>query len=113
MSQAKTNRDEVDRLIAEFFKSNLSQNEFCRQKNINVGTFRWWLKRERDHASKKTEKNDAPFIKVVPTISSVKSSDKESELVIEFESGTRIKWKGIEIPQKLQQLVTTIINGVE
>jgi hypothetical protein len=111
MPQVKINREEIDKLIAEFFKSNISQNEFCRQKNLNVGTFRWWLKRQRDLSAKKRGKAEVPFVKVVPKIPEMKNPCRESELVIEFESGSRLKWRGFEIPQAFHQLVSTLTKG--
>lgn len=111
MPQPQTSREDAERIITEFQKSGLSQNEYCRQNNVNVGTFRWWLKRKKELIAKKNENPGVPFVKVVPSIPAMKNPCRESELVIEFVSGTRLKWKGIEIPQAFHQLLSTLVNG--
>ena len=41
---------EADRILSEFAKSGLSRKEFCRSRNIKIGTFHWWMKRGQGRA---------------------------------------------------------------
>jgi hypothetical protein len=108
MSNQTTSREAAGRFISEFLQSKKSQKEFCRERNLNVGTFRWWLKRHYE----RPKKEKAPFIQLSPqkTIATVMS--KESELTIEFQNGTRLKWRGIDIPMSFYELVSSLQTGV-
>lgn len=44
---ARFSRAEISRLISEFERSGLTQVVFCRERELNLGTFRFWMKRYR------------------------------------------------------------------
>ena len=56
------------RYVSEWKKSNLSQAEFCRQKNLQPGRFSYW-KRQVDKKEKPQTKNPPVFspVSVVAT----------------------------------------------
>ena len=62
----KRDRKEVSALLEEFQRSDLTREEFCAQHHLNVGTFQWWLHREKKKPFR--EYSHAPhFINIVPS----------------------------------------------
>jgi hypothetical protein len=110
MPKITTSREQADNLVQEFLQSKQTQKEFCRERNLNVGTFQWWLRRYKECiAAEKKIETKTPFVRVTPKTSVTTAGlNKESELTIDFQNGTRMKWRGIEIPTSLHQLITTL-----
>lgn len=103
-------KEEVEKILFEYHRSKQSRQEFCRQRNINLGTFQWWLKRYKASISKSSETE--AFIRLDPSKNdpTLKKSP-ESELVIDLQSGTRIRWRGTEIPSSVFGLISDLNKG--
>ncbi len=49
MSNArKANQEKWYSVIIDFLESNSAQDQFCRDRELNKGTFQYWLKKYRD-----------------------------------------------------------------
>ena len=106
-----TSREEAERLIAEYEKSSLSRQKFCEKNNIKLGTFHWWMKRHKDTKGIKTDTKPSfvPFTRQNSSRSD--SSNTSSDLIIDFPSGTRLKWHGKELHSSLPQLIS-LLHGI-
>lgn len=116
MRQNTTSIERAKQLITEFLESGQSKKEFCQAHNININTFHWWLKRQNALENKKTSSGPSneikPFVQLTPKKQTAAVMSKESELTIEFENGTRLKWRGIDIPMSFYELVTSLQTGI-
>lgn len=110
MHSRNRSQEEVEKILWEYHRSKQSRQEFCRRKNIKLGTFQWWLKRYKA-AKIKGSQNEA-FIRLTPQQKHSHSKDtSESELIIDFQSGTRIRWRGTEIPSSVYGLIADLNKG--
>ncbi len=50
--RVKRSREEVGRLLADFAGSGLSRKQWCDLNTISVATLGYWLRREREEASR-------------------------------------------------------------
>lgn len=105
-------RSEVEQILSDFAQSGQSRGEFCRSRDIKLGTFQWWLKRSRDNTSNNHHSKSGTFIRLTPQQPPAPhKSIQESELIIDFHSGARLKWRGTEVPSSVCQLITTLNTG--
>jgi hypothetical protein len=115
MAQYKiTSIETAEKLIAEFLVSKQNRKVFCHEHGINVNTFNWWLKRHSTVTRKKNKTEvdiKAPFVQIKPTNIS-HGLQNESEIAIDLKSGTRVRWRGNEIPSSFYDLLTVLSNGV-
>lgn len=86
-----TREEQMYRLINEQQSSKLSAIAFCRQHQINLGTFNYWLrkKRQNEHTS---------FIPI-----NIKSGLQEKTELI-YPNGVRLRLESFD-PQKIRQLI--------
>lgn len=110
MSNVITSREQADKIVEQFFQSKQTQRDFCKERSLNIGTFQWWIKRYKvTHAPDKKNEVKTPFIQIKPhTAISTTALNKESELTIDFQNGTRLKWRGNEVPSSLYQLIASL-----
>ena len=106
-TQKQTSREDAERFITEYYKSGLTCREFCGSHKINTGTFRWWLKRHRES----NEVPRTPFLKIKATNNTTSQKSPESEFIIDFPTGARLRWRGTEIPQQLSTLLGQLHTG--
>jgi len=113
MPNVITNRKVADQYVREYFQGRQTRKEFCTEHNINIGTFQWWIQRYRkNNDSEKSLQENAPFVRISPVNKKgYAASGLESELIIEFDNGTRIKWRGHEVPPSICELIS-ILPGV-
>lgn len=69
------------RYVLEWKKSNLSQAEFCRQKNLQPGSFSYW-KRQADNTENTQTKNPPLFSPI--SLASTEVSQKTIELNLPY-----------------------------
>ncbi|KMQ49882.1 hypothetical protein CHISP_3235 [Chitinispirillum alkaliphilum] len=114
MAKVFRSKSEVEQILSDYSQSELSRREFCNSKGIKLGTFQWWMKRQRENTCN-APPNDA-FIKFTPPYTPAsRRIEPESELTIDFCSGTRLKWRGREVPSSVYQLIAALNSeaGVE
>ena len=109
MPKPQTSRAEAERIIADYKKSGLSRPEYCRKNNVKLNTFNWWMKRHNDSA--KNPPSRKTFLRVSPPASSDTIRVADSELTIDFPSGTRLKWRGRELPSSFSHLLSSFLSG--
>ena len=63
----RRNREYWIDVVAEFEKGSLKQQEFCEQRGLEVGTFRYWLYQLRGQA-KRQSPAQSRFVTVRPTM---------------------------------------------
>lgn len=97
-----TSREEAERFITEYQQSGLTRQQFCENNGIKLGTFHWWMKRHNDAGKKKVATQSA-FVSLKPT---PLPEDTTCNLVIDFPSGTRLKWHGNTLPSSFYELLS-------
>ena len=97
---------QAEALIAKFERSEMSRKEFCKKHDIKIGTFHWWLKRHKDNRRKSPQ--CSPFVQIRPTTDATLQDDSGTELILDFKSGTRLQWRGKELPGSLFQLISAV-----
>ncbi len=63
----RRNREYWTDIVAEFEKGSLKQQEFCEQRGLEVGTFRYWLYQLRGQA-KRQSSAQSRFVTGQPTL---------------------------------------------
>ena len=63
----RRNREYWTDVVAEFEKGSLKQQEFCEQRGLEVGTFRYWLYQLRGEA-KRQSSAQSRFVTMRPTM---------------------------------------------
>jgi hypothetical protein len=66
----RRNREYWTEVVAEFEKGALKQQQFCRQRGLEVGTFRYWLYQLRGEA-KGHSPTQSRFVTVRPTMAAL------------------------------------------
>ena len=77
---------EVQTILDDYRSSGLSIERYCSENDLNVGTFHWWLVREKKHT--KRIQSSPSFIRLDSPSPSVKALSKVS-FEIEYINGTR------------------------
>jgi hypothetical protein len=110
MPNVITSREQADKIVEQFFQSKQTQRDFCKERSLNVGTFQWWIKRYRSACtSGKKVEAQTPFVRLKPQLEvSTTALCKESELTVDFQNGTRLKWRGNEVPSSIYQLIASL-----
>lgn len=112
MSNITKSREQADQLVTEFFQSLQTQRNFCKERNLNISTFQWWIKRYKESTASANKEQRPSFVRIGPQKTIAPSfCDKESELTVDFQSGTRLKWRGYEVPSSLCQLITILTTA--
>jgi hypothetical protein len=92
MARQKRSEARWRQLVAEFEASELTQEAFARSREINVGTFRWWLYRIRSGAM------PARFVEVVSESSEAASGpvtvSVAGNVTIEFQRRPSVEYLG-------------------
>lgn len=109
MQHKITSREKAKQLVEEFLQSSQTQKAFCKERNLNVSTFQWWLRRNKESTTIiKSTKVETPFVRLTPQKTIATTSDENSELTIDFQNGTRLKWRGFGVPPSLCQLIASL-----
>lgn len=103
-----TSHEEAERIIADYKSSGLTRRQYCDQHNLKIGTFHWWMKRHND-AQKEKDTAKSSFIPLTRhSLSLTENVDSAFDLIVDFSSGTRLKWHGKTLPTSLTQLISLL-----
>jgi hypothetical protein len=92
----KEKRVQMYKLIETFFSSSKTQRQFCKQNDISVSTFQFWLRlyrREKQPVQIEQAKTERSFIPIQFS-SRVPSPDLEYAWSFEYPNGVRIRFNG-------------------
>ena len=93
MGKRQRSVSEVHKIFKDYRRSGLTVRDYCSQHNINVGTFHWWLSRERKRKNKENSNNVSSFIRLAASDSPslVKDTKREMDIEIELRNGVRTR----------------------